>query len=125
MILISVEKKLYYSDYNYPVFTVMDKPEVYNKDKHNAPGIYYVESKNYFPLRCNGWYYQPMIDYCLENNIITHADIKYTVQAQVIVQSDYYNMFIDKCYNELPEDLVKLSVNSMIGNLSQMWTNIY
>ena len=60
--------------------------------------------------------HQPMIDYCLENNIITHKDIKYTVQAQLIVQSDYYNMFIDKCYNELPEDLVKLSVNSMIGN---------
>ena len=103
------KKKLYYSDYNYPVFTVMDKPEVHNKDKHNAPGIYYVESKNYFPLHCNGWYYQPMIDYCLENNIIIHADIKYTytVQAQLLVESDYYNSFIDKCYNELPEDLVK------------------
>ena len=57
-----------------------------------------------------------MIDYCLENNIITHADIKYTVQAQLIVQSDYYNSFINKCYNELPKDLVKLSINSMIGN---------
>ena len=39
-----------------------------------------------------------------------------TVQAQLTVKSDYYNDFIDKCYNELPEDLVKLSINSMIGN---------
>ena len=47
----------------------MDKPEIYNKDIHNGPGIYFVESKNYFPLRsrCNGWYYKPMVDYCIDN----------------------------------------------------------
>ena len=107
---------LYYSEYDYPVFTVMDSPVIYNKDIHNLPGIYYIESKNYFPLRCNGWYYLPMVEYCLENNIITHDNIKYTIQAQLMVKCDYYNDFIDKCYNELPEDLVKLSINSMIGN---------
>ena len=82
---------LYYSQYDYPVFTVMDKPEIYNKDIHNGLGIYYIESKNYFPLRCNGWYYKPMVDYCIENNIINHSDIKYTVQAQLTILYDYYN----------------------------------
>ena len=38
------------------------------------------------------------------------------MQAQLTVKCDYYNNFIDKCYNELPEDLVKLSITSMIGN---------
>ena len=92
---------MYYSQYDYPVFTVMDKPEIYDKDIHNGPGIYFIESKNYFPLRCNGWYYKPMVDYCIDNNIIKHSDIKYTVQAQLTILYDYYNEFIDKCYNEL------------------------
>ena len=73
----------------------MDLPVIYNKDKHNLPGIYYIESKNYFPLRSNGWYYYPMVEYCLENNIISHDNIKYTVQAQLTVKSDYYNHFIE------------------------------
>ena len=73
------KKILYHYEYDYPVFTVMDSPVIYNKDIHNSPGIYYIESKNYFPLRCNDWYYLPMVEYCLENNIITHDNIKYTV----------------------------------------------
>ena len=56
------------------------------------------------------------MDYCLENNIIKHSDIKYTVQAQLTILYNYYNEFIDKCYNELPEDVRKLSINSMIAN---------
>jgi hypothetical protein len=61
-------------DIEKPVFTVMDKLEIYND--HTCPGIYYVETKNYFPMRGNGWYYNNMIDYALENNIITKNDIK-------------------------------------------------
>ncbi len=33
-------------------------------------GIYYVEGENYIPLRGNGWYYYPVIEYCLNNGII-------------------------------------------------------
>ena len=65
---------LYYSEYDQPVFTVMDKPETYNKDIHNGPGIYFIQSKNYFPLRCYGWYYLPMVEYCLEL-ILLHTTI--------------------------------------------------
>ena len=90
----------------------MDKPEVYNKDIHNGPGIYFIQSKK-IPLRNNSWYYKLMVDYCLENNIITHNHIQYTIQAQLTVNSGYYNSFIDKCNSELPDDLRKLSVNNM------------
>ena len=65
----------------------------------------------------NGWYYYPMIDYCLEKNIIKKEDIKYTVQASVAVPADYFNEFIDYCYNNLDNDIKKLSVNSFIGAL--------
>ena len=110
------KKILYYGQYDYPVFTVMDKSEIYDKNIHNGPGIYFIESKNYFPLCNNGWYYKPMVDYCIENSIITHANIKCTVQAQLTILYDHYNEFIAKYYNELPEDLTKLSFNAMIGN---------
>ena len=39
---------MYYSQYDYPVFTVMDRVEIYNKDIHNAPGIYFIQSKTTF-----------------------------------------------------------------------------
>ena len=57
-----------------------------------------------------------MVDYLLKKKYITHDNIKYTVQAQLSVKHDYYNTFIDKCYSQLPDDLTKLSINSMIGN---------
>ena len=53
-----------------------------------------------------------MVDYCLQKNIITQDNVKYTVQSQLIVHSDNYNSFIDKCYNEFPDDLR----DSIIGN---------
>jgi hypothetical protein len=104
---------LYNSSYDYPIFTVMDEPVKY--DEQEGAGIYFIMSDNYFPLRGNGWYYKPMIDYCLENNIITKENILYTVQASLTIPANYYNEFIDKCYNELPEELRKFSINSMIG----------
>ena len=36
-----------HSDYeNYPLFTVMDSPVIYNKEKHTLPRIYYIESEH-------------------------------------------------------------------------------
>jgi DNA replication protein DnaC len=110
------KNNLYYSEYDLPVFTVMDKVKIFNKDKDELKtGIYYVETTAYFPLRGNGWYSLPMIDYCLENNIIELENIKYCVQCLVSIPANYYNEFIDYCYDTLPEDYKKLSINMMIG----------
>ena len=40
------------------------------------PGLYYVETENYMPLRGNGWYYHNMICYCLDMDIIKLDNIK-------------------------------------------------
>ena len=61
----------------------------------NVPGMYYTESKNDFSLHNNGQCYKPMVEYCLENNIITLENIKYVVRAHLTVQSDYYTPFIN------------------------------
>ena len=106
---------VYYSKYDYAVFTVMDDVEAYTGQ--TEAGIYYVETDNYLPLRGNGWYYYPMIDYCLTNNIIKEENIKYTVQSSMSIPANYFNEFIDYCYNNLDDDVKKLSVNSFIGAL--------
>jgi hypothetical protein len=87
----------YYSNFDYPLFTVMDRP-IYYKGQV-SPGLYYVETNLYMPMRGNGWYYYPMIKYCLENDLIKPTDIKYCIIASLSIKNTHYNDFIDFCYN--------------------------
>ena len=91
----------------------MDKPEIYNGQK--GDDLYFINTNNYFPARCNGWYYLPMKEYLLEQNIIQEDDIKYCLLSSISIPHNYYNKFIDFCYKNLDEDIRKLSINSMIG----------
>ena len=95
---------LKYGKYNFPKFSVMDGVEVYNSKIHNKTGVYYIESNNYTPLHGNGWYYLPMVNYCLENKIITHDNIKFTIQSSFEIPNDFYNDYFGKY----------LSIESMI-----------
>ena len=74
-----------------------------------------------------------MIEYCLENKLITHKNIKYSIKSILSIPSTYYNEFIDLCYNSLDKhddiinfyneleiddtniDFKKMAVNMMIG----------
>ena len=42
-------------------------------------------------MRCNGWYSQPMVEYCLTNNLITHENIKYVLESSLNVPMNYFN----------------------------------
>ena len=53
------KNRVYYGKNAYPLFTVMDKPEIYNGQTQT--GLYYVETSQYFPFRGNGWYPYPLI----------------------------------------------------------------
>jgi predicted DNA-binding protein (UPF0278 family) len=106
---------LYNEYFELPVFTVMDSIQPFDKDEKLQCGLYYVESENYFPLRCNGWYYQPLIEYCLNNNIITKDDIKYVIKSSLSIPSNYFDEFIQFCRSNLDE-YAKIAVNSIIGN---------
>ena len=82
----------------------MDEPVNYNGQ--TGAGLYYIEKPDaYFPLRGNGWYYEPTIDYCLKKNIIQAMDIKYVIKASLTVKADHYNEFIDYLYTKLDGDL--------------------
>ena len=134
---------MYHNKLNYPLFTVMDKVQVF-KGNHSRTGLYYVEgistsydiedafvgtkhihetqTLQYFPLRGNGWYSEAMISYCLETNIITEANIKQVIYSSLEVKHDYFNKLINHLYSELNQyntddfKFDKFAVNSMIGS---------
>ena len=103
---------LYYSKYDYPLFTVMDEPVPYKGIKKT--GLYFVTTRNYVPMRGNGWYSLPMVEYCLKNNIINESDISFALYSSISIPHNYYNSFIDFIYNSLGE-FAKISINCMIG----------
>ena len=112
IIIIKRKNCLYYPKFGYPVFTVMDEPEIFTNDI-NKPGLYYIETDSYFPLRGNGWYYHCLISYCLDIGIISRNNIKYVVYASTTLKNDYYNGFIEYCnknilsYEEIQENYNK------------------
>ena len=53
----------------------------------------------------NGWYYEPMVNYCLTNDLITAINIKYVVLSSLIVKDNHENKLIDYLYSKLDEDL--------------------
>lgn len=103
---------LYNGKYDYPVFSVMDSVQEYNGQ--SQPGYYYISTNNYIPLRGNGWYTFPMVDFCLKKNIIKPSNIKYCVTSSFSIPANYYNEFIDVCRSKFG-NLAKLAINAMIG----------
>ena len=103
-------------EYAYPVFTVMDKIEVYKN--HTGAGIYFIKTKNYFPMRGDGWYYYNMVDYALKNNIIQPEDIQYVVKSSLSIPANYYNKWIEHAEKVLDKSDFKLAINSMIGSFN-------
>ena len=91
----------------------MDEPVFYTGKKR--PGLFFVETKQYLPMRGNGWYSQPMIEYCLNNGLIYEDNIKYALYSGLTIPSNYYVKFIDYLYNSL-DNKAKLSVNTIIGS---------
>ena len=92
---------LYYSNYDYQSYRVMDKITPYDENKPLRTGCHYVETEQYFPMRGNGWYSLPMIEYCSENKLINYKDIKNNIKSILSIPSTYYNEFIDLCYKSL------------------------
>ena len=52
----SRKNAMYYSKFNYPLFTVMDQVQPFKSNMpYDRPGLYNIETELYFPTRCNGW----------------------------------------------------------------------
>ena len=78
----------------------MDQPEPYDPlIGYKRPGIYFCESHDYFPMRGNGWYSHCMVEYCIEQRLITESAVKHVVYSSLKVPKDYFNGFIQFMYD--------------------------
>jgi hypothetical protein len=104
-----------HSKFNYCVYCPLDK--VVKFDGEVKDGWYYVESDNHLPLRKNGFYSRPMIEYCLQEKIISHKNIKYQWLPSFTIPWTYFQGFVQYLLNLFAgdPDNQKLAINSMIG----------
>jgi len=102
-------------NYEFPVYSCLDNIKPF--DGKLVTGYYYVETQNKFPLRGNGFYSLPMIEYCIENNIISKFDIKYQYKPTFKLQSNYFKPLVEYLLNTFADEpqLQKLSINALIG----------
>jgi len=106
--------------FDFPVYSCLDNIEKFD-GKLNT-GFYYLEGRsafpvNIFPLRGNGFYSLPMVQYCLRNNIIIQSNIKYQYKPSFTIPKDYFKPFVNFLLETFDGDefMQKLSPNSLIG----------
>ena len=97
----------------------MDKVEEFNEDDVVECGMYYVESRNYMPLRGNGWYMHNTIKYCLSNFLIEVEDIKYKILPSMKLQHDFFKSFITNVVEKFGPQFNKLGPNAFIGCMNK------
>jgi hypothetical protein len=100
--------------YVLPVFTCMDEPEKFTEKDTIAPGFYFIETDLFFPCRGNGWYSYALIEYCLKNNLITKANIKYKIYCGLELEGDYFTKALEALI-ALPDGLDKAGPNIIAG----------
>lgn len=104
------------SNYDFCKYSVLDNITYF--DGNVTDGFYYIETDNTFPLRKNGFYSKPMVEYCLAQGIIAMENIKYQFKSSFTINSKHFNEFVNYLVNDVFVDyphLQKLSVNSLVG----------
>lgn len=112
-------RNLLTSKRSYPVYSSLDDIEEfdmigYTKREFLETGFYYVDYLNYFPLRGNGWYSAPLVQYCLDNDIINLHNIKYQYIPSMKMSSVYFKNFLNSLKIE-NKKIYKNVANSLVG----------
>ena len=110
-----------FNKYDYPIYSVMDDVKPFSGEVQC--GIYYIECTKAFPLRGNGWYYEPLVRYCLKKKIIKLDMIKYELLPSMKLEAHIFNELIYKIL-ETFGDAAKAAVNSLIGTLGKTMHSI-
>jgi hypothetical protein len=98
----------------FPVYSCLDNIKSF--DGIISEGFYYVETENVFPMRKNGFYSKPMLEFCLQEGIITKENIKYQYKSSLTIEPNYFQPFVNNLMQIFEEkDLQKLSVNALVG----------
>lgn len=108
------KNNLYYSKYEFPVYSVMDFPKAFSGEV--KCGYYYVNSESKFPLRGCGWYCEALVHHCLLFHIITVEDIWYEFIPSNKLPANYFCERIDFIIDSFEDkQLQKLAINALIG----------
>ena len=105
--------------YGWSKFMPTDQAEIY--DGKIEPGMYFIETENYRPLKGNGWYWDIVVEKALNYGLIDHDDIKYQVKSSNQLDSDHFKKFVLNVYEKFNEP--KLAVNGFIGMLGRAAIN--
>lgn len=106
---------LNYSNYEFPKYSIMDMPTEFKGEI--KCGMYYVNTTNKYPFRMCGWYFEPLVKYGIDNNIITNENILYEFIPNATLKNDYFKEHIDILLKAFSCEtaLQKLAINSLIG----------
>ena len=63
-------------NFGWPLFNPTDEIKRYPGEDIET-GLYYVETSNSSPLKCNGWYFDGVVEKALKYEFITKEDVKY------------------------------------------------
>jgi len=111
---------LYYSKFEFPVYSVMDIPTTFNGIV--KCGMFYVNTENTYPFRGCGWYSQPLVEYGLNTNIISIDEIKLEFVPSKTLPNNHFQSIIDdllKAFSCEPT-LQKVCINAYIGLMGRM-----
>jgi 5-methylcytosine-specific restriction protein A len=108
---------LYFSKFEFPVFSVMDTVMPFNTTDEIEVGSYYIETKNVFPFRGCGWYSHAAIILGLEENLINRTEIKLKLTASKKLPCDHFKKNIDVLLEAFScePNLQKLCINAYVG----------
>ena len=116
----------YYSEFNFPVYSVMDIPRRYDCDNDIRCGFYYITTELTFPARGCGWYAHPSVLTFLRDNLITREQIKLEFLPSKQLSKNYFKKPIDNILKTFAcePDLQKIAVNAWIGMMGRTKNNL-
>jgi nucleoside-triphosphatase THEP1 len=105
----------YHSAYYFPVYSVMDSPQPFSGEV--KCGMYYVNTENTYPFRGCGWYYEPLVNYGLNEGLISFSNIQLEFIPSNTLNPDHFQKNINTLLQafECEPALQKVCVNAYIG----------
>ena len=103
----------YFCKYEFPVYSVMDSPTIFSGEI--KCGIYYIVTTNTYPFRGSGWYYEPLVIYGLDQELININEIKLEFIPSRTLPNNYFQNNINTLLKAFDNSLQKVCVNAYIG----------
>ena len=105
--------------YGFPVYNVFD--EIKPFDGKIEAGFYYIETKNFFPFRGNGFYIADLIEYAFNKEIIKMDQIEYQYKPSIALPANYFKKFITAVYKNFENP--KAAINGLVGLMAHDFRN--